>query len=240
MPVGVIANGSRGKPEHIADPKILLKRLINFLPPEAGISHLDLRIQVTLLSSQHCAPPINLNAAPFQHKVLSIELGVEEPFSKDFGSSFRNSAVFLPVVVLGPCIEVEMHDGCLWPGLSLCACPYKNRATIPRPTAIGRMLNELYALQIDASTTQIMLCPLGFRLVIYEDPDNLTRGNPAHNLTVYPPDCVEFARPIRRIMWPSQPGCLVWFPFGRHGKTQGAGCHIQSNFVFSHKMAGKI
>src|ERR1043165_2007793 len=107
-------------------------------------------MQITFLRGQQRPVPVDLDAAAFEHKRLSANPSVEQPTLQQPGRRLRNVSVELPGLVFGPAIEMKVHDGRfrlrnsdLW-----LLSSDKNRPGVARPTAIGRMHDELHALQI--------------------------------------------------------------------------------------------
>src|SRR5208282_6213895 len=97
--------------------------------------------------------PIDLDAAALNHEVLAVAFGVKEPLAEKPGRHLRYAAVLLPVVMLGPSVEVEMHDGSLsrrppsfhpLPSALTPSPPplYERRTRVARPAPIGRVKDE--------------------------------------------------------------------------------------------------
>src|ERR1039458_7894086 len=103
----------------------------------------------------------------------------------------------LPIVMLGPRVEVEMHDGrapllhsafCLLPS-------HKDRPGVARPAARGGMEHELNAVQVGARARKIAARELLIGVAVDEDADNLTRANLPHDLSINPTRGARVDRP---------------------------------------------
>src|SRR5947207_13486736 len=106
--MGTMSDSRRCQPEDGANPQVISKCLIDFLASEARIAHLNFWIQVTLFGGQHCSASVDINASAFENEILAICLRVEKPFAQMLGGAFRDAAVLLPIIVLGPGVEVKM------------------------------------------------------------------------------------------------------------------------------------
>src|SRR5439155_20029366 len=134
---------------------------------------------------------------------------------------FRRSPILLPVVILGPGVEMEMDDGRLaFPSAPFSSLPsYEDGPGVPGPATVRWVRDELHPFQIGPGAAQITPRKPLFRLIIDEDSDDLSRCDFPNYLAINPSNRVEFVRPIVGIVRPGQPGRLMRLPFGRHRKT---------------------
>ena len=162
-------------------------------------------------------------------------LGVEQFFAEQARGGFRDFRVFAPVVVFGPAIEMEMHDGgflnvppasCRQNSFLGSSCRqdagstlalHKDRPGVARPAAIGGVRNEFNLPHIHADVLENAARKIFVSLVPDDEAHVFARRNFPHHFTVNPRDDLELARPVAGVVRPAEPGGLVLFPFGGHG-----------------------
>ena len=167
-----------------------------------------------------------------------MALGVEKRSSEQTGGGFGNFAVFLPVVILRPGVEVEVNDGSL--GLATLAAVDVDGAAVARPTTVGGMDDEFDARDIGTGAGEVTTGKAGFGLVTNEEADGFAGADVADHFAIDPADGVKLAGPVGFVVGPAEPGGGVRFPFGGHGKAQVGGRGGAGRDRFSHKMAASI
>ena len=236
----VISRRTRGQPLDIRYAEIGLERLLNLLPPKPGIAHLDLGIEIALLRGQQRAAPVDLNATALNHEVFTVALCLKQPLAEQPGRGLRHAAVLLPILMLGPRIEVEMHNGNLpLRGAVPLTLPsdfgfrisdfasrpslHKDRPGITRPAAVGGMMDELDAGQFSPGARENAASNLLVGLAVHQQAHALARDNLADDLPIDPADRLYLIRPVDGIVRPDQPGRFVALPFRRHGEAECGG-----------------
>ena len=225
--VRVVAGHAAGQPEDVGRAEVVAcSASSNLLAAQARVANLRLRIAVALLGGEQCAAAVHFDAAAFEHESAVLRLRVEQAFPEPLGRRFRHPAVLPPVGILGPGVEMEMHDGGFEPAADV--APHEHRAAVASPAAVGGMHDELDAARIHAGAAQVAAGQFLFAPGVDQHADGLARRNPAHHLGVDPANGVELVRPIRRVMRPCQPGGFVGLPFRGHREAEGGGCAFGS------------
>ena len=88
------------------------------------------------------------------------------------------------------------------------------------------MHDEFDLRQVRACASKIIAGQIRLGLMISQYPHNFAWHNLAHDFAIDPPNGVEFAGPVARIMRPGQPGRFVPFPFRGQGKAERSGGRI--------------
>jgi hypothetical protein len=70
--VRVITFRAFGEPENICCAEIIFQRRVNLFFADAGIAHLDFRIEITLLGRNQSAATVQFKAAAFDHKIFNF------------------------------------------------------------------------------------------------------------------------------------------------------------------------
>jgi hypothetical protein len=143
MPVSVVARHAARQPEDVGRAQVVaLQGLLEFMPAQAGIAHLHLGIEIALLGGEQRAAAVHVDAAAFEHERASLRIARRTAFPEPLGRGLRHAAVLAPVGILGPGVEVEMHDGGFEPAAD---APHEDRAAVASPAAVGRVHDELDA-----------------------------------------------------------------------------------------------
>src|ERR1035438_10901421 len=100
--------------------------------------------------------------------------------------------------MLGPGVEVEVHDGGLPPRAAL----QEDRPGVARPAARGGMEHEFDAAWVSSRARKIAARDLLLGLAVDEDADALTRANLANDLSINPTDGADLVGPIDLIVRP--------------------------------------
>ena len=238
--VGIIARGTGDEPLDIADPEGFLEGLLKLRAAHPGIAHLDLGVEVTLLSGEHGAASIDVDAAAFKDERMAVTTGIEQGDIQEFGGHLGHAAVPVPIVVLGPGIKMEIDDGRSGPGASTLAprgrLADKNRAAIAHPTPVGRMDDELDLFQVGSRPSQVTVDDLLVGSALDQDSNRLAGGESADDFSINPANGIELVGPIGRIVGPAEPSGLMGLPLGGHGVAQfGGGLSSRGTLYISHK-----
>src|ERR1017187_1447577 len=95
MPVSIVTRHTSRQPENIAGAQVCLEDSFEFMPAHSGIPHLHHRIEIALLGGDQRAAAIHLDAAAFEHELLSLAPRVEQSLADMFGRG-RGQAAVLP------------------------------------------------------------------------------------------------------------------------------------------------
>ncbi len=110
VPVGVVPDDAPAEPEHVGGAQPRPQRRLEALAPEARVADLDAPGQVALLGREERAAAVHVDAAPLEDEVAPADARVEEALAEQAGRRLRDAPVLPPVAVLGPGVEVEVHD----------------------------------------------------------------------------------------------------------------------------------
>ena len=144
------------------------------------------------------------------------------------GDVVRYLVVAVPVVVLGPGVELPVGDGdlALW-------ILDEDGAGVAEPDAVGEPLVEVKAGEVGAGAEEDAARALLGGLVIDEDVDVFAAGEVSDDLGVDPGDGLEFSGPVFGVVGPGDPGAGVRGPLGGHAEVLVAGsCHLMSTSFF--------
>ena len=127
-----------------------------------------------------------------------------------FGDMVGDFVVELPVVVLGPGVELPVRDG---DGVFVF---HEDRAGVACPDAVGGPLVEVDARDVCACALQDSVGAFCGGCIVDEDVHVLDAGEVADDVGVDPGDGREFARPVVGVVRPGDPGGGVRVPLGGH------------------------
>src|SRR5256886_4812264 len=168
-----------------------------------------------LLGGQERATTVHVDAPAFQHHVAVAEPSPPQPHSEPFRSQLRHLVVAFPVGILRPGVEAEPRDG----ELGLGGGPdHEERTKIAGPTPVGGEAEEFQPRGIDTDLPEHASRPALMRGRIHENTHDLAGHHLADDLAVHPLDRRELTRPIACVIWPADPGGVVWLPFGWHAE----------------------
>src|SRR5512138_3696725 len=108
--------------------------------------------------------------------------GLEERFTQLTRGRFGHLAVLLPIVVLGPGVEVKMDDGGLAPASR--GPPHEDRPTVTSPAAIRGVDDELDTAKVRSRPGQVTARHLFLARVSHQEAHPLARGDLAHHLAI--------------------------------------------------------
>src|ERR1044071_8311421 len=89
---------------------------------------------------------------------------------------------------------------------------HKDRTAIASPTAVCWVGYHINALQVRAGAGQIIARRLFLCPAIDEESPPFTESDVPPNRPINPSKGIQLAGPIRGIVWPAQPGCLMFLP----------------------------
>src|SRR5208337_4994414 len=153
--VRIIPSHAACKPEDVCRAEVIVERFFKAFSVETRIPDLDFRVQVALFSRQQCSAPVDFDSTPFEDEFTTADMRVEDALGEVFGRNFRHLAIFLPVSILGPGIEVEIDDGGLRPSVPV--APNKDGPAVPHPAAIGWVPDELDARRVGSCALEVAL-----------------------------------------------------------------------------------
>lgn len=106
----VLAAGDAfAQPDDVVRAQVVGERLPVVLAAEAGVAHPDHRVQQAFLGGQDVALAVHVDAA-LQHDPLPVPRGREQPPVQERRRPGRREIVILPVRILGPGREAEIHQ----------------------------------------------------------------------------------------------------------------------------------
>ncbi len=192
MAVGVVAGDAAIEPEHLIDPEKIVEDLLKAFAADAGIALLHFTEQA-LFRREQDAVAIGVDGAAFKNDPMrrAVEFNRRLPLSQaeKFRCATRDLVIELPVVVLGPGIEAPIRDCKL-----TLLVPYKNRAGIAQPSAVGGPDMKADLIEIGSGAIQ-NACDTRFGLNVVKgemhalvgrkQPDDL-RVDPGDGLGTFP------------------------------------------------------
>ena len=124
------------------------------LAPQAGVADLLPGGEIALLGREQRAPAVDLDAPAFEDEVPAPDARREEALREQPRRRLRDASVPGEVGVLGPGVEVEVHDRRL--GAPAGASPDEDRPAVARPTPVGGVADEPDARERGAGPGQAL------------------------------------------------------------------------------------
>src|SRR6266566_10007652 len=160
--MGVVPGDASAEPERIRDAERVPKDVLDLVARQPRIAGLHVRIEETLFGREQRTAAVDVDAAPFQD-----DLRVDQRELETLRRKHGDLVVLLPVLVLGPGVEMEAGDGEIPSRAS-----HEDRAVVARPAAIRGEAQKIHALEIDAD---LLENPARLSLVargVDENPDD--------------------------------------------------------------------
>ena len=130
---------------------------------------------------------------------------------------------------------MEMHDGGFgFPRSASRVARHKYRTAVASPAAVRGMDNKLDVLEIRGGASQIAARQFFLGFVANENADEFAFSDFSDHFSIHPANRVNFSRPVRFIMRPSEPGSLMSRPLGRHRKAKFRGSRTLFSITFAH------
>src|SRR5271157_2582923 len=153
--VRIIPGHTTGKPEDVGGTEVIVDCFFKAFSVQPRIPDLDFRLQIALFRRQHCPASVDFDSPSLEDEITVADLRVEEALGEVPGRNFRHPAVFLPIRILGPGVEMEMDDSGLRPSVPV--APNKYGPTVSHPAAIGWVLDELDPRRVSSGALQVSL-----------------------------------------------------------------------------------
>ena len=226
--VGVVAGAAFMKPEDLIDAEVVVEGLLEIFAgglfvAEAGVALLDLG-EETLFGGDENARAVGVDGAAFEDETVGLavrgnDLGLELGDVVMFGDVLGDLVVAVPVVVLGPGVELPVGYGEVAFGVL-----DKDGAGVAEPDSVGDPVVEVEAGEVGSSATEHGGGSVFSGEVVDENVNVFDAGEVADNFGVDPWDGLELAGPVLGVVGPGNPGGGVRGPLGGHAVVLFAGC----------------
>ena len=206
--VRIVTRDAFAQPQRVRHAECVAQHRLDVLTSEPGVAHLHVRTEQAFFGREQSAAPIDVDAPAFEH-----HLGVDQRQLESLRRQLGNPVVLLPILVLGPRVEVKARDG---EQRLRAGGADEDRPGIPGPAPVRREAQKVDAGEIHAdlleNSARMCLLDPG----VDEDTHHLTGCQMTDDLAVHPRDGRKLARPVARVMRPGEPGRRMPLPLGRH------------------------
>ena len=230
--VGVVAGAAFVEPDGLVDAEVVVEGLLEiftggFFVAEAGVALLDLG-EEALFGGDEDACTVGVDGAAFEDEAVGFGFGISEGgddlgFELGYVVMFRDVlgdlVVAVPVVVLGPGVELPVGDGEVALGVF-----DEDGAGVAEPDAVSGPVVEVQAGEVGSGAAEHGGGAVFGGEVVDEDMDVFDLGEVADDFGVDPGDGLEFAGPVLGVVGPGDPGGSVGGPLGGHAVVLFAGC----------------
>ena len=145
--------------------------------------------------------------------LASGDLGLDLGEVVELGDAVGNLVVAMPVVVLGPGVELPVGDGEV---CRLASSVDEDGAGVAQPDAVGGPVVEVEAGEVGAAAAKDAVARRSAARSLTRMWTSSTRGEMADDLGVDPGDGLELAGPVVGVVGPGDPGGGVRLPLGGH------------------------